>query len=143
MKKVMKAVAAVMLMMAVVFAAGCKKTNDPSNDNGGGNTNTPGALANTSWQLNVENDAFYQNSLVIYSVVFGPKDEIVYTHIPGGVPAFQMNGTYTYANGQGKASMHKVGESVNYNFTFTINGNTMVFHDSFNSRDLTLTKLVR
>ena len=133
----MKAVAAVMLMMAVVFAAGCKKTDD-SNNNNGGNTNTPGALANTSWQLNVENDETYHTT-VVYSVVFGPNDEIVFTRIINGVGTYQMSGTYTYTNGQGKAVMHNVGETVDYNFSFTVDGNTMVFH--YNLRDITLTKI--
>lgn len=137
MKKMMKAVAALMLMMAVVFAAGCKKTDD-SNNNNGGNTNTPGALANTSWQLNVENDEIYHTT-VVYSVVFGPNDEIVFTRIINGVGTYQMSGTYTYTNGQGKAVMHNVGETVDYNFTFTVDGNTMVFH--YNLRDITLTKI--
>ena len=133
----MKAVAALMLMMAVVFAAGCKKTDD-SNNNNGGNTNTPGALANTSWQLNVENDETYHTT-VVYSVVFGPNDEIVFTRIINGVGTYQMSGTYTYTNGQGKAVMHNVGETVDYNFSFTVDGNTMVFH--YNLRDITLTKI--
>ena len=133
----MKAVAAIMLMMAVVFAAGCKKTDD-SNNNNGGNTNTPGALANTSWQLNVENDETYHTT-VVYSVVFGPNDEIVFTRIINGVGTYQMSGTYTYTNGQGKAVMHNVGETVDYNFSFTVDGNTMVFH--YNLRDITLTKI--
>ena len=133
----MKAVAAVMLMMAVVFAAGCKKTDD-SNNNNGGNTNTSGALANTSWQLNVENDETYHTT-VVYSVVFGPNDEIVFTRIINGVGTYQMSGTYTYTNGQGKAVMHNVGETVDYNFSFTVDGNTMVFH--YNLRDITLTKI--
>lgn len=137
MSKMMKAVAAVMLMMAVVFAAGCKKTDD-SNNNNGGNTNTPGALANTSWQLNVENDETYHTT-VVYSVVFGPNDEIVFTRIINGVGTYQMSGTYTYTNGQGKAVMHNVGETVDYNFSFTVDGNTMVFH--YNLRDITLTKI--
>ena len=133
----MKAVAAIMLMMAVVFAAGCKKTDDSSNNNGG-NTNTSGALANTSWQLNVENDETYHTT-VVYSVVFGPNDEIVFTRIINGVGTYQMSGTYTYTNGQGKAVMHNVGETVDYNFSFTVDGNTMVFH--YNLRDITLTKI--
>ena len=133
----MKAVAAIMLMMAVVFAAGCKKTDD-SNNNNGGNTNTPGALANTSWQLNVENDETYHTT-VVYSVVFGPNDEIVFKRIINGVGTYQMSGTYTYTNGQGKAVMHNVGETVDYNFSFTVDGNTMVFH--YNLRDITLTKI--
>ena len=133
----MKAVAALMLMMAVVFAAGCTKTDD-SNNNNGGNTNTPGALANTSWQLNVENDETYHTT-VVYSVVFGPKDEIVFSRIINGVGTYQMSGTYTYTNGQGKAVMHNVGETVDYNFSFTVDGNTMVFH--YNLRDITLTKI--
>ena len=133
----MKAVAALMLMMAVVFAAGCTKTDD-SNNNNGGNTNTPGALANTSWQLNVENDETYHTT-VVYSVVFGPNDEIVFTRIINGVGTYQMSGTYTYTNGQGKAVMHNVGETVDYNFSFTVDGNTMVFH--YNLRDITLTKI--
>ena len=133
----MKAVAAIMLMMAVVFAAGCKKTDD-SNNNNGGNTNTSGALANTSWQLNVENDETYHTT-VVYSVVFGPNDEIVFTRIINGVGTYQMSGTYTYTNGQGKAVMHNVGETVDYNFSFTVDGNTMVFH--YNLRDITLTKI--
>ena len=137
MSKMMKAVAALMLMMAVVFAAGCKKTDD-SNNNNGGNTNTPGALANTSWQLNVEDDETY-HTMVVYSVVFGPNDEIVFTRIIHGVGTYQMSGTYTYSNGQGKAVMHNVGETVDYNFSFTIDGNTMVFH--YNLRDITLTKI--
>ena len=137
MSKMMKAVAAVMLMMAVVFAAGCKKTDD-SNNNNGGNTNTPGALANTSWQLNVENDETYHTT-VVYSIVFGPNDEIVFTRIINGVGTYQMSGTYTYTNGQGKAVMHNVGETVDYNFSFTVDGNTMVFH--YNLRDITLTKI--
>jgi hypothetical protein len=137
MSKMMKAVAAIMLMMAVVFAAGCKKTDD-SNNNNGGNTNTPGALANTSWQLNVENDETYHTT-VVYSVVFGPNDEIVFTRIINGVGTYQMSGTYTYTNGQGKAVMHNVGETVDYNFSFTVDGNTMVFH--YNLRDITLTKI--
>jgi hypothetical protein len=137
MSKMMKAVAALMLMMAVVFAAGCKKTDD-SNNNNGGNTNTPGALANTSWQLNVENDETYHTT-VVYSVVFGPNDEIVFTRIINGVGTYQMSGTYTYTNGQGKAVMHNVGETVDYNFSFTVDGNTMVFH--YNLRDITLTKI--
>lgn len=137
MSKMMKAVAAVMLMMAVVFAAGCKKTDD-SNNNNGGNTNTSGALANTSWQLNVENDETYHTT-VVYSVVFGPNDEIVFTRIINGVGTYQMSGTYTYTNGQGKAVMHNVGETVDYNFSFTVDGNTMVFH--YNLRDITLTKI--
>ncbi|MBR3490844.1 MAG: hypothetical protein IKH44_00880 [Bacteroidales bacterium] len=136
-KKMMKAVAALMLMMAVVFAAGCTKTDD-SNNNNGGNTNTPGALANTSWQLNVENDETYHTT-VVYSVVFGPNDEIVFTRIINGVGTYQMSGTYTYTNGQGKAVMHNVGETVDYNFSFTVDGNTMVFH--YNLRDITLTKI--
>ena len=39
MKKVMKAVAALMLMTAVVFAAGCNKPDEPNNggNNNGGN----------------------------------------------------------------------------------------------------------
>ena len=126
-----------MLMMAVVFAAGCTKTDD-SNNNNGGNTNTPGALANTSWQLNVENDETYHTT-VVYSVVFGPNDEIVFTRIINGVGTYQMSGTYTYTNGQGKAVMHNVGETVDYNFSFTVDGNTMVFH--YNLRDITLTKI--
>ena len=133
----MKAVAALMLMMAVVFAAGCTKTDD-SNNNNGGNTNTPGALANTSWQLNVENDETYHTT-VVYSVVFGPKDEIVFSRIINGVGTYQMSGTYTYTNGQGKAVMHNVGETVDYNFSFTVDGNIMVFH--YNLRDITLTKI--
>ena len=133
----MKAVAALMLMMAVVFAAGCTKTDD-SNNNNGGNTNTPGALANTSWQLNVENDETYHTT-VVYSVVFGPNDEIFFTRIINGVGTYQMSGTYTYTNGQGKAVMHNVGETVDYNFSFTVDGNTMVFH--YNLRDITLTKI--
>lgn len=137
MKKMMKAVAALMLMMTVVFAAGCTKTDD-SNNNNGGNTNTPGALANTSWQLNVENDETYHTT-VVYSVVFGPNDEIVFTRIINGVGTYQMSGTYTYTNGQGKAVMHNVGETVDYNFSFTVDGNTMVFH--YNLRDITLTKI--
>ena len=137
MSKMMKAVAAIMLMMAVVFAAGCKKTDD-SNNNNGGNTNTPGALANTSWQLNVENDETYHTT-VVYSIVFGPNDEIVFTRIINGVGTYQMSGTYTYTNGQGKAVMHNVGETVDYNFSFTVDGNTMVFH--YNLRDITLTKI--
>ena len=137
MSKMMKAVAAIMLMMAVVFAAGCKKTDD-SNNNNGGNTNTSGVLANTSWQLNVENDETYHTT-VVYSVVFGPNDEIVFTRIINGVGTYQMSGTYTYTNGQGKAVMHNVGETVDYNFSFTVDGNTMVFH--YNLRDITLTKI--
>ena len=137
MKKMMKAVAALMLMMTVVFAAGCTKTDD-SNNNNGGNTNTPGAFANTSWQLNVENDETYHTT-VVYSVVFGPNDEIVFTRIINGVGTYQMSGTYTYTNGQGKAVMHNVGETVDYNFSFTVDGNTMVFH--YNLRDITLTKI--
>ena len=137
MNKMMKAVAALMLMMAVVFAAGCTKTDD-SNNNNGGNTNTPGALANTSWQLNVENDETYHTT-VVYSVVFGPNDEIFFTRIINGVGTYQMSGTYTYTNGQGKAVMHNVGETVDYNFSFTVDGNTMVFH--YNLRDITLTKI--
>ena len=136
MSKMMKAVAAVMLMMAVVFAAGCKKTDDSNNN--GGNNNSPGAFANTSWQLNVEDDEVYHTS-VIYSIVFGPNDEITFSRIVTGAGTFQMDGTYTYTNGQGKAVMHNVGETVNYNFTFTVNGNTMVFH--YNLRDITLTKI--
>ena len=136
MSKFVKGLAAVMLMMAVVFAAGCKK-NDDSNDNGG-NNNSPGVFANTSWQLNVEDDEVY-HTMVIYSIVFGPKDEIVFSRIVSGVGTFQMDGTYTYTNGQGKAVMHNVGETVNYNFTFTVDGNTMVFH--YNLRDITLTKI--
>ena len=136
MSKFIKGLAAVMLMVAVVFAAGCKKTDD-SNDNGG-NNNSPGVFANTSWQLNVEDDEVY-HTMVIYSIVFGPNDEIVFSRIVSGVGTFQMDGTYTYTNGQGKAVMHNVGETVNYNFTFTVNGNTMVFH--YNLRDITLTKI--
>ena len=136
MSKFIKGLAAVMLMMAVVFAAGFKK-NDDSNDNGG-NNNSPGVFANTSWQLNVEDDEVY-HTMVIYSIVFGPKDEIVFSRIVSGVGTFQMDGTYTYTNGQGKAVMHNVGETVNYNFTFTVDGNTMVFH--YNLRDITLTKI--
>ena len=136
MSKFIKGLAAVMLMVAVVFAAGCKKTDD-SNDNGG-NNNSPGVFANTSWQLNVEDDEVY-HTMVIYSIVFGSKDEIVFSRIVSGVGTFQMDGTYTYTNGQGKAVMHNVGETVNYNFTFTVNGNTMVFH--YNLRDITLTKI--
>ena len=136
MSKFIKGLAAVMLMVAVVFAAGCKKTDD-SNDNGG-NNNSPGVFANTSWQLNVEDDEVY-HTMVIYSIVFGPNDEIVFSRVVSGVGTFQMDGTYTYTNGQGKAVMHNVGETVNYNFTFTVNGNTMVFH--YNLRDITLTKI--
>ena len=136
MSKFINGLAAVMLMVAVVFAAGCKKTDD-SNDNGG-NNNSPGVFANTSWQLNVEDDEVY-HTMVIYSIVFGPNDEIVFSRIVSGVGTFQMDGTYTYTNGQGKAVMHNVGETVNYNFTFTVNGNTMVFH--YNLRDITLTKI--
>ena len=136
MSKFINGLAAVLLMVAVVFAAGCKKTDD-SNDNGG-NNNSPGVFANTSWQLNVEDDEVY-HTMVIYSIVFGPKDEIVFSRIVSGVGTFQMDGTYTYTNGQGKAVMHNVGETVNYNFTFTVNGNTMVFH--YNLRDITLTKI--
>ena len=137
----MKAVAALMLMTAVVFAAGCTKTDDPNNgsgNNGSGTNNTTGAFANTSWQLSVEDDEVYHTS-VIYSIVFGANDEIVFTRIIGGGQTAQMNGSYTYTNGQGKAVMHNVGESVDYNFTFTVNGNTMVFH--YNLRDITLTKI--
>ena len=136
MSKFIKGLAAVMLMVAVVFAAGCKKTDD-SNDNGG-NNNYPGVFANTSWQLNVEDDEVY-HTMVIYSIVFGPKDEIVFSRIVSGVGTFQMDGTYTYTNGQGKAVMHNVGETVDYNFSFTVDGNTMVFH--YNLRDITLTKI--
>ena len=136
MSKFINGLAAVLLMVAVVFAAGCKKTDD-SNDNGG-NNNSPGVFANTSWQLNVEDDEVY-HTMVIYSIVFGPKDEIVFSRIVSGVGTFQMDGTYTYTNGQGKAVMHNVGETVNYNFTFTVDGNTMVFH--YNLRDITLTKI--
>ena len=39
MKKVMKAIAAVMLTVAVVCAAGCKKTDDPNNGGNNGNNN--------------------------------------------------------------------------------------------------------
>jgi len=135
MKNTKKALAAIMLMMAVVIAAGCKKTDDPSN--GGGNNNT-GAFANTSWQLSVEEDETYHTS-VIYSIVFGSNDEIVFSRIITGVGTVQMTGTYTYTNGQGKAVMHNEGETVDYNFTFTVNGDTMVFH--YNLRDITLTKI--
>ena len=44
MKKLVKALAALMLMTAVIFAAGCGKDDDSNNndgnDNGGGGTNT-------------------------------------------------------------------------------------------------------
>lgn len=136
MKRFTKALAAIMLMTAVVFAAGCKETDD-SNDNGG-NNNSTGMFANTSWQLSVENDEVYHTS-VIYSIVFGSKDEIVFSRIVTGAGTFQMQGTYTYSDGQGKAVMHNVGESVDYNFSFTVDGNTMVFH--YNLRDITLTKI--
>ena len=135
MSKMMKVVAALMLMMAVVFAAGCKKTDEPNN---GGNNNNTGVFANTSWQLTVEDDETYHTT-VVYSVVFGPNDEIVFTRIIHGVGTYQMSGTYTYTNGQGKAVMHNVGETVDYNFSFTVDGNTMVFH--YNLRDITLTKI--
>ena len=137
MRKFMKAIAAIMLMMTVVIAAGCTKDPNNGGNNGGGN-NTTGAFANTSWQLSVEDDDVYHTS-VIYSIVFGSKDEIVFSRIITGVGTVQMDGTYTYSNGQGKAVMHNVGETVDYNFTFTVNGNTMVFH--YNLRDITLTKI--
>ena len=139
MKTLTKTLATIMLMVAVVIAAGCKKTDNPNNggNNGGGNNNT-GAFANTSWQLSVEDDDTYHTS-VIYSIVFGPNDEIVFSRIITGVGTVQMTGTYTYTNGEGKAVMHNVGETVDYNFTFTVNGDTMVFH--YNLRDITLTKI--
>ena len=137
MRKIMKALAAIMLMMTVVIAAGCTKVPNNGGNNGGGN-NTIGAFANTSWQLSVEDDDVY-HTLVIYSIVFGPNDEIVFSRIITGVGTFQMTGTYTYTNGEGKAVMHNVGETVDYNFTFTVNGDTMVFH--YNLRDITLTKI--
>lgn len=135
MKRISKALAAIILMMTVVIAAGCKK--DPNNNGGDGNNNT-GMFANTSWQLTVEDDEAYHTT-VVYSIVFGPTDEIVFSRIIHGVGTYQMTGTYTYTNGQGKAVMHNVGESVDYNFTFTVDGDTMVFH--YNLRDITLTKI--
>ncbi|MBO6026705.1 MAG: hypothetical protein J6P73_05610 [Bacteroidales bacterium] len=120
----------------VAFVTGCKPEDEPNN--GGGNNNSTGMFANTSWQLSVENDEVYHTS-VIYSIVFGSKDEIVFSRIVTGAGTFQMQGTYTYSDGQGKAVMHNVGESVDYNFSFTVDGNTMVFH--YNLRDITLTKI--
>ena len=125
-----------MLMTMVAFVTGCKPEDEPNN--GGGNNNSTGMFANTSWQLSVENDEVYHTS-VIYSIVFGSKDEIVFSRIVTGAGTFQMQGTYTYSDGQGKAVMHNVGESVDYNFSFTVDGNTMVFH--YNLRDITLTKI--
>ena len=142
-KKMMKAVAALMLMMAVVFAAGCTKPDDPNN--GGNNNGNSGsgnsALANTTWQLNSPNDETYHGD-VIYTLAFGQGNEVTFTRdmdFGSTTSTAVMEGTYTYSNGSGVAMIHNVGETTDFRITFTVSGNTLIWH--FNLRDITLTKI--
>ena len=142
-KKMMKAVAALMLMTAVVFAAGCTKPDDPNN--GGNNNGNSGsgnsALANTTWQLNSPNDETYHGD-VIYTLAFGQGNEVTFTRdmdFGSTTSTAVMKGTYTYSNGSGVAMIHNVGETTDFRITFTVSGNTLIWH--FNLRDITLTKI--
>ena len=133
MKKVMKAIAAIMLMTAVVFTAGCTK------DDGG-------SLKGTTWQLdNPHDEAFAQvgDYHVIYTVVFGQNDEVTFTREISceEYDYYQkpvMTGTYTYNNGSGVAMIHNEGETTDYRITFTVSGDTMTWH--WNLRDVILHK---
>ena len=132
MKKVMKAVAAIMLMTAVVFAAGCTKSDD--------------SLKGTTWQLdNPHDEAFAQvvDYHVIYTVVFGQNDEVTFTREISceEYDYYQkpvMTGTYTYSNGSGVAMIHNEGETTDFRITFTVSGNTLAWN--FNLREIILHK---
>lgn len=140
----MKAVAALMLMMTVVFAAGCTKTDDPTNggNNNGGNSVGSGGngLAGTTWTLNSPNDETYHGD-VIYTLTFGQSNNVTFTRdmdFGSSTSTAVMTGTYTYTNGSGVAMIHNEGETTDFRITFTVSGNTLIWH--FNLRDITLTK---
>ena len=132
MKKVMKAIAAIMLMTAVVFTAGCTKSD--------------GSLKGTTWQLDNPHDedfAHVGDYHVIYTVAFGQNNEVTFTREISWeeIDYYQkhvMTGTYTYSKGSGVAMIHNEGETTDYRITFTVSDDTLTWH--FNLRDIILHK---
>lgn len=115
--------------IATMLLAGCGK--DAKNE-----------LANTTWKLNSPNDLVYLGSDVVYTVAFGPNDEITYTREINnsiGLTTSVMLGTYTYANGSGIAMIHNQGETTDYRATFRVSDETLIWN--INLRDITLTKV--
>ena len=140
MKKVMKAIAAIMLMTVAVFAAGCNKPNDPNNNGGNNGGSGSSTLAGTTWTLNSPNDEVYHAD-VIYTLAFGQGNNVTFTRdIDYGstTTTAVMTGTYTYSNGSGVAMIHNEGETTDFRITFTVSGNTLTWH--FNLRDIILHK---
>ena len=127
--------------MATMIFAGCTKDDNGGNDNGGNNNGTTSsALKGTTWQLNSPNDEVYHGD-VIYTLVFGQDNEVTFTRdidFGSTTSTVVMEGTYTYSNGSGVAMIHNVGETTDFRITFTVSGNTLIWH--FNLRDITLTK---
>lgn len=146
MKKVMKAIAAIMLMTAVVFAAGCNKPNDPNNNGGNNGGSGSSTLAGTTWQFdNPHDEAFAHvgDYHVIYTVAFGQNNEVTFTREISceEYDYYQkpvMTGTYTYSNGSGVAMIHNEGETTDFRITFTVSGNTLAWN--FNLREIILHK---
>ena len=127
--------------MATMIFAGCTKDDNGGNDNGGNNNGTTSsAVKGTTWQLNSPNDEVYHGD-VIYTLVFGQDNEVTFTRdidFGSTTSTVVMEGTYTYSNGSGVAMIHNVGETTDFRITFTVSGNTLIWH--FNLRDITLTK---
>ncbi|MBO6025875.1 MAG: hypothetical protein J6P73_01360 [Bacteroidales bacterium] len=115
--------------IATMLLAGCGK--DPKNE-----------LVNTTWKLDSPNDVAYWGNDVVYTIVFGQNDDVTFTRVINsalGVTTAIMEGTYTFANGSGIASVHNQGETTDYRITFQVSGDTLIWHYSL--RDLTLTKV--
>ena len=127
--------------MATMLFAGCSKDDNGGNNNGGNNSGTTNnALKGTTWQLNSPNDEVYHAD-VIYTLNFGQSNEVTFTRdmdFGSTTSTAIMEGTYTYSNGSGVAMIHNVGETTDFRITFTVSGDTLIWH--FNLRDITLTK---
>lgn len=134
--------------MATMLFAGCTKDDNGGNNNGGNSgSSTNSALKGTTWQLDNPHDEDYAqlgDYHVIYTVAFGQNNEVTFTRdINCEELDFHqkpvMTGTYTYGNdGKGVAMIHNEGETTDFRITFTVSGDTLVWH--FNLRDITLHK---
>lgn len=139
--KTTKLILCMMTVLTMLFA-GCNKEN---NNDGSGKS-----LAGTEWQLISYDDETYLGCDVIHTVSFGQDNEISYVrNITSSAYDYDyeytstMKGTYTYSNGSGEAYINFVAPdeplSSNARATFTVSGNTLIWH--FNLKDITLTKL--
>ena len=117
---------------------------DDDDDNGGNNQGGQGSAdIDGSYLYFTENDETFQGAnYVTYTVV-----------IMNGYISFGRNidydgdehdlqvvfvGTYTYQNGQYVATMHEEGQTQEYRFTFTVDGDELTFH--YQNRDIVLEK---